>query len=171
MGFMFLINGLGNNAIIPIAHKLTRVYNLSYAYVSLPIIITFLVYSLLNFPANHIIDTRGLRLSFQLGSILYMSGLFCFTLINREYIFTVLGSILFSIGQPFIINCPAKIATYWFFDKNVIYILSLETLRYRTHDRLNANRHRLWFHITDINSHRKFFVRCSKRLDILPLHS
>jgi fucose permease len=121
MGLMFLINGLGNNALIPIAHKLSIVYNLSDASVSLPIIITFLVYSILNLPANHIIDRKGLRLSFQFGSALYMSGIFCFTLINHGFYFTVLGSILFSIGQPFIINCPAKIATYWFFDKNVIF--------------------------------------------------
>jgi hypothetical protein len=48
-----------------------------------------------------------------------MAGIFCFTLINKGYFFTIIGAIILSIGQPFIINCPAKIATYWFFDKNV----------------------------------------------------
>jgi hypothetical protein len=99
-----------------------------------------------------------------------MSGLFCFTLINRQYIFTLLGSILFSIGQPFIINCPAKIATYWFFDKNVNTYLLLETFCYRTYDWLNANRHRLWLYTTNINSILKFFTWWSKRWDILPIH-
>ncbi len=119
MGLMFLINGLTNNTVIPIAAKLTSVYSVSDAYVSAPVTISFLVYSLVNFPANHIIDTKGLRLSFLLGAGLYMAGAFCYTLVNKGYFFTIIGAILVATGQPFIINCPAKIATYWFFDKNV----------------------------------------------------
>ena len=123
MGVMFVINGLTNNSVIPIAAKLASVYGLSDAYVSAPVIISFLIYSLMNFPANHIIDTKGLRFSFLIGAGLFMGGASLYTLVNKGYFFTIIGSILVALGQPFIINCPAKVATYWFFDKNVILYL------------------------------------------------
>ena len=116
---MFLINGLLNNTVIPIAAKLAEVYNLSDAYVSSPVIVSFLVYTIMNFPANHIIDTKGLRTSFLIGAGLYMSGAAMYTMVNKGYFFAVFGAILVAVGQPFIINVPAKIATYWFFDTNV----------------------------------------------------
>ena len=118
MGFCQLVNGLGNNTVIPIASKLANVFDISDAYVSAPIIISFLVYSLVNFPANHIIDTQGLRRSFLIGSGFYMVGIFLYVMIDKGYYYTIFGAILVAVGQPFIINCPAKVATYWFLDKN-----------------------------------------------------
>lgn len=116
---MFLINGLLNNTVIPIAAKLAEVYNLSEAYTSSPIIVSFLVYSIMNFPANHIIDTKGLKVSFLIGAGLFTAGAGCYSMVNKGYFFAVFGAILVAIGQPFIINVPAKVATYWFFDHNV----------------------------------------------------
>lgn len=77
----------------------------------------------MNFPANHIIDTKGLRTSFLIGSGLFMAGSSLYILVNKGYFFAIFGSILVSVGQPFIINCPAKIATYWFSDSNVKYLI------------------------------------------------
>lgn len=96
-------------------------YKVSDTYVSAPIIISFLVYSLVNFPANHLIDTRGLRFSFLVGSGFFMVGSFLYAMINRGYQFTIMASICVAIGQPFIINCPAKVATFWFMDRNVLF--------------------------------------------------
>lgn len=123
MGMMFVINGLVNNTVIPIAAKITEVYDMSDVHVNAPIIVSFLVYSVMNFPANHIIDTKGLRISFLIGASFFMGGAALYTLINKSYIFVILGYTVMSIGQPFIINCPAKIATYWFFDNNVSFVL------------------------------------------------
>jgi len=77
------------------------------------------VYSFSNFPANFIIDTLGLRISFLIGSGLYCIGIFLFTLINKGFFFVLIGAILIAMGQPFIVNCPAKVATFWFLSKNV----------------------------------------------------
>ena len=33
-----------------------------------------------------------------------------------------------SAGQPFVINCPAKIATFWFHKENVTNVLKIETV-------------------------------------------
>lgn len=87
--------------------------------VSSPIIISFLIFIAVNFPANHIIDTRGTRVSFLIGLTLYTLGLFAFCLVNHGYGWAIIGTIIVSFGQPFVLNCPAKIATFWFFPKNV----------------------------------------------------
>jgi fucose permease len=123
MGLAFFVNGLSNNLVIPIAHKISLVYDLSSAYVNAPIFTSFLVYSLSNFPANYLIDSKGLRVSFLIGSGLYSLGLFCSTLINQNFIFLLFSSVLVSLGQPFIVNCPAKVATFWFTSKNVYLII------------------------------------------------
>jgi hypothetical protein len=73
----------------------------------------------MNFPANHIIDTKGLRMSFLIGTGCFTLGTFLYTLINKSYYFVILGTIIFGIGQPFLLNCPAKVATFWFLPKNV----------------------------------------------------
>lgn len=114
MALCFIVNGVANNAVIPIAHKLAVVYDLSSTYVNAPIATSFLVYSFSNFPANFIIDTKGLRISFLIGSGLYALGIFFFTLINKSFFFVILGALFIAVGQPFIVNCPAKVATFWF---------------------------------------------------------
>ncbi len=119
MGLCFFVNGLANNSVIPIAHKIATVYDLSSTYVNAPIAASFLVYSISNFPANFIIDTMGLRVSFIIGSGLCAGGIFLFTLVNHGYFFVLIGAILVALGQPFIVNCPAKVATFWFLSKNV----------------------------------------------------
>lgn len=123
MGLCFFINGLCNNAVIPIAHKIATVYDLSSTYANAPITASFLVYSFSNFPANFIIDSMGLRVSFLIGSGFYCVGIFLFTLINKGFFFVLIGAILIAMGQPFIVNCPAKVATFWFLSKNVNFLL------------------------------------------------
>ena len=130
MGLCFFINGLCNNAVIPIAHKISTVYDLSSTYANAPITASFLVYSFSNFPANFIIDSMGLRVSFLIGSGCYCVGIFLFTLINKGFFFVLIGAILIAMGQPFIVNCPAKVATFWFLSKNVkFFIIKIENIR------------------------------------------
>ena len=124
----FFVNGLANNAIIPIANKVQIVYDLSAAYVNAPITASFLIYSISNFPANYIIDTKGLRVSFLIGSFLFAVGIMLYTLINKSFIFFLLGSSLVALGQPFIVNCPAKVATFWFLSKNVFFLINFREL-------------------------------------------
>ena len=152
MGAAFFINGLANNAVIPIAHKLSVTYDISATYADSPVLVSFLVYSLMNFPANHLIDTKGLRLSLLIGTCLYACGLGLFAMINVGYHWVLLGAILVALGQPFVINCPAKVATFWFKSKNVnikmyhfqrvsvlltIYFFSMTLKQYRFSGKFN----------------------------------
>lgn len=157
---MCIINGMTNNTVIPIAAKLSNVYETSDAYTNAPVTISFLIYSLMNFPANHIIDTKGLRFSFLVGSGLYMAGAGLYTMVNKGYFFMVIGAILVAIGQPFIINCPAKVATYWFFDKNVNNLIILETFCNCYHDRLIISWDRIWFCSTYVSC----ILECNNQL-------
>ena len=88
-------------------------------YAGLPVNISFLVYSITNFPANQIIDKKGLRFSFLIGASFYAIGSFLYCMIRKTYFFAVIAATFVAIGQPFIINCPAKVATYWFLAENV----------------------------------------------------
>lgn len=73
----------------------------------------------MNFTAGSFIDSKGLGISFRIGAILYAVGLLGFCLINYGYHWVLIGAILIALGQPLVMNCPAKVATYWFIDKNV----------------------------------------------------
>lgn len=122
MSASFLVNALANNAVIPIAEKLSRTYELSDTYAYTPVFISFLIYSLSNFPANHFIDKYGLKFSLIVGNSLYAIGLLFFSFINTGYYLVVIGAIVVALGQPFVINCPAKIATFWFTQNNVFIV-------------------------------------------------
>lgn len=171
MGLCFFINGLANNSIIPIAHKISLVYDLPSAYLNAPIAASFLVYSISNFPANFIIDTKGLRFSFLIGSGLYAIGILLFTLINKGYFFVLIGAILVAIGQPFIVNCPAKVATFWFLSKNVTFRLNLENFCDINHDRNQSGEHRNKLYAPDYLCWRRKSRKWRERLNILSVCS
>lgn len=75
-----------------------------------------------NFPANSLIDRRGMRVSLCLGIGLYFAGFGMYLLINVHYYMVIIGTLLMGIGQPFLINLPAKIALLWFYPKNVLFL-------------------------------------------------
>ena len=117
--YCLLLNGLVNNAVAPIEHKMTLIYSVSEKRVGFSVILSFLVFFIANFPANKIIDKYGMRISLCLGTGLFFIGTFCFLLINLSYNFVILGTVFVGLGQPFLLNSPAKVATLWFFPKNV----------------------------------------------------
>ena len=77
-----ILNGLLNNIIIPIAHKLSVIYGTSTTVINIPIIMSFLVFSLVNVPANYFLDRKGIRNGFKVGLFLYLLGMVLVTLVN-----------------------------------------------------------------------------------------
>ena len=71
-------------------------------------------------------DRKGPRAGYIIGLSIYVLGMFFVTLINSSFSLALLGYIIFSFGQPFIVNAPAEIATLWFLPKNVKLILVSE---------------------------------------------
>jgi len=82
-------------------------------------IISFLLFTLMNIPANYILDLKGIRFGFLIGISFYLAGIVLACFVNVAFGFLIAGYLIFTLGQPFILNTPAKIATYWFFPKNV----------------------------------------------------
>jgi MFS family permease len=124
-----ILNGLLNNIIIPIASKLSDTYGYSAKIINAPIIISFLVFSLINIPVNHFLDKRGIKTGYVIGLSFYAVGMFFVCFVNKAFPLLIIGYIVFSFGQPFILNLPAKIATFWFFPRNVIQYLFSELWR------------------------------------------
>ena len=110
-----LLNGLLNNIIIPIANKLALLYDQSPKVVNLATIMSFLIFSLINIPINYFLDKKGIKMGYRVGIGLYLLGMFFVCLVNVSFPLVIFGYIIFTFGQPFILNTPAKIATYWFF--------------------------------------------------------
>jgi len=76
-----------------------------------------------NIPANSLIDSKGPRMSLCLGTSLYFGGFGFYLLINKSYYLVLLGTFIMGVGQPFLINLPAKIASLWFYPNNVTVFL------------------------------------------------
>jgi len=110
-----VLNGLLNNIIIPIANKLALLYDQSPKVVNLATIMSFLIFSLINIPINYFLDKKGIKMGYRVGIGLYLLGMFFVCLVNVSFPLVIFGYIIFTFGQPFILNTPAKIATYWFF--------------------------------------------------------
>ena len=102
---------------------MTLIYGISSGKVTASVILSFVVFFAFNFPANQIMDSRGMRISFIIGTSLYFIGTFFYVLINKSYNFVIVGTFLIGAGQPFLINSPAKVAAFWFFPDYVISIL------------------------------------------------
>lgn len=123
-----VLNGLLNSIIIPIAHKLSLLYGQSSKIVNSATIMSFLIFSLINIPVNYLLDKKGITMGYRIGLGLYLAGMAFACLVNVSFPLLIVGYILFTFGQPFILNTPAKIATYWFFPQNVTDFLSRELL-------------------------------------------
>lgn len=107
---------------------MTVIYSVSETKVTLAVILSFLVFLASNFPANKIMDKKGLRHSLLINNALYFGGTLFYTLINKSFNFVILGTVFLGLGQPFLVNSPAKLAAFWFFPKNVRFLLYREPL-------------------------------------------
>lgn len=128
-------NAIASNACFPIATKLAVTYEVSNAAVNSVAMIFLLVYTLMNFPANYLVDLKGLRIGvcIRLMQLIFGSGLISLGLgltlfINGSFWWLLVGTFVVAAGQPFVINCPAKIATFWFHKENVQLMILSEAL-------------------------------------------
>lgn len=73
-----------------------------------------IMYIIVNFFSNWVLDTKGIRVGVLIGTLLTAVGAFFRCFINTSFSFVVFGQMLCATGQPFILNAPAKISTFWF---------------------------------------------------------
>ena len=72
------------------------------------------IYIVFTYPSNFVIDIHGCKTGIILGTILTAIGMIVKVWINTDFWICVLGQVLAAIGQPFILNTPAKLAGIWF---------------------------------------------------------
>ncbi len=67
------------------------------------------------FPCNWLLNKYGMRITFIIGGIFVIAGVWLRILLQVENsIFCILGSALISIGNIVVINTPSKVAITWF---------------------------------------------------------
>ncbi len=98
----------------PIAKAAQTVYNASALQIDFFSIIYLAVFVIFCVPASYIIDTYGIRIGVGIGALLagvfgLMKGLFA-----TDYLMVCIAQTGLALAQPFIINCPTKVAVQWF---------------------------------------------------------
>lgn len=78
-----------------------------------------IMYIFVNFPSNWILDVKGIRKGVIIGSVATALGAGIRSLCDLSFKFVLVGQFFCAIGQPFLLNAPAKIATFWFNEKHV----------------------------------------------------
>ena len=109
-------SGLGMVGFTAISNNLTGIYgvsSLATTMLVLPFIILFIPWI---FPANYLIDTKGIVIPVYIASVTMILGAWIRILVNTNFYFVIGGQVLMAIGQPFMLSAPAKLAALWFGD-------------------------------------------------------
>lgn len=96
-------------------------YQVSPLHINWLSMVYMVAYVPLIFPATWLLDTRGLRLTALLGSGLNCLGAWvkCGSVKQHLFWVTMLGQILCSVAQVFILGLPSPVASVWFGPKEV----------------------------------------------------
>ena len=78
-----------------------------------------IVFLFVNYPANLIINKGGLRLGVLIGIGFTVLGMLVKCLVNKSFIWVIVGQVLSATGQPLLAIAPAKLATQWYGPKEV----------------------------------------------------
>lgn len=124
------INGMCWVVVSPISTKISECYDVSDTLVTLIPMLYMIMYLFVNFPSNWILDSKGIRKGVIIGAVMTALGAGIRCMVNLSFTFVIVGQIFCAIGQPFILNAPAKIATFWFKEQNVFIDVSAASRSY-----------------------------------------
>jgi fucose permease len=108
------VNGMCWVVVTPIAVPIARAYGQPDAVVSIIPLCYMVIYVLVNFPSNWVLDVRGIKKGIVVGAVLTAVGTAIRCLVTTSFYFAIAGQVLCAIAQPFILNAPTKIAVRWF---------------------------------------------------------
>lgn len=74
----------------------------------------YVIFILFSFPSNYVIDVQGCRRGMLIGTLLTTIGMIIKCFINYGFYIAIIGQVFAAVGQPFLINMPAKLAAVWF---------------------------------------------------------
>jgi FLVCR family feline leukemia virus subgroup C receptor-related protein len=92
----------------------TQTYGVADIWVEMCSLVYMIFYIPVVFPSNYILDKFGLRAGVIIGIGLTTLGAWVRIGAYFDFWFILAGSCLGAIGQPFLMNAPAKLAATWF---------------------------------------------------------
>jgi FLVCR family feline leukemia virus subgroup C receptor-related protein len=113
------INGVCWVVVTPIATFIEKGYGISSQVVALIPMSYLVLYVLVNFPSNWVIDVKGIKKGVMIGATLTCLGCLIRCLTRVSFYFVIVGQLFCATAQPFLINAPMKIATRWYLPKHV----------------------------------------------------
>lgn len=132
--FIYIIcnieNAFINFSFSPIFKSLKFVYSISEFDIYYFSVCYSMLYPFMNFPANYIIEHKGVRKSLLIFSFLQMVCCFFRLFINDSLVFVYLGQTIAALACPFGNNVVSKISMKWFNPKQRMISTSLMTSSY-----------------------------------------
>lgn len=128
-------------------------YEVSPLHINWLSMVYMVAYVPLIFPATWLLDTRGLRLTALLGSGLNCLGAWvkCGSVQRHLFWVTMLGQILCSVAQVFILGLPSPVASVWFGPKEVSTACATAVLG----NQVKTGTTRYWDPLGLVGSHRQ----------------
>ncbi|CAI2366185.1 unnamed protein product [Moneuplotes crassus] len=109
-------SALGMLGFSPITDVMQGIYGVSDFEVQLLMLVFVIFYIPLMFPANYLIEHKGISIPIILATILLIAGAWIRMFANYSFYFILVGQILMAMGQPFVVTAPPKIAGLWHSD-------------------------------------------------------
>jgi hypothetical protein len=107
------IGMVGYTTITPLVRDVYRVSNIATSLLVLSFTIAFIP---LNFPANQLIESKGMSWPIRIHCFTVFVGAFVRLLLHQSFYFILLGQVIMALGQPFTLTIGAKMAGLWFGD-------------------------------------------------------
>ena len=108
------VNGVCWVVVSSISVQVREAYDQSEFTVSMVPMSYMIAYIFINFPANWVLDVRGIKKGIVIGAVLTALGAGIRCLVDTSFSFVIVGQAVCAIAQPFILNAPTKIAIRWF---------------------------------------------------------
>ena len=109
-------SGLGMVAFSPISKVIKETYDVTDITVTMLVLPYTLLFIPCIFPANYLIDNKGIVINVYIASVLLLIGAWVRMAVNVNFYFVLGGQVIMSCGQPFMLAAPAKIAALFFGD-------------------------------------------------------
>lgn len=95
-------------------------------------LIYMIVYIPMNFPTNYVIEHKGTRLGLTLGMLFTTIGAWVRVGFKFNVYLALFGQFLAAVGQPFLLNAPAKVSNLWFKPESVRIISHSDRLPHQS---------------------------------------
>ena len=121
-------SGVGMMGFSPITTIIQELYGITDFEAQLLMMVFVILYIPLMFPANYLIENKGICIPIYIASVTMILGAWIRMLVNVNYNFVLVGQIFMAIGQPFMLTGPAKVAGLWFSENEQALATTLGSL-------------------------------------------